>query len=148
MPPIQIAGLVLFAVSMWMGVGYSIGLVSGWHELARAYRCPRFAGARWKFQSGQMRLLMNAHNVLVIDVDQQGLYLATILLFRVGFPPLRIPWQDISVKPGKLLFLNYVEFRFRQAPAVFLQLSTDLAKKMAAEAGDAWPVDRGAAIPF
>jgi hypothetical protein len=148
MSPIQIVGLAVFAVAMWMGVGYVIGLVSGWHELARAYRGVRFDGARWQFQSGQMRLLMNAHNVLMIDVDPQGLYLATILLFRVGFPPLHIPWQDISVKPGKLLFWNYVEFRFRQAPGVFLQLSADLARKMAVEAGDAWPVDRGAALPF
>ena len=148
MSPIQIAGFVAFAVAMWTGVGYLIGIVSGWHELAQAYRCDRFKGARWQFQSGQMRLLMNAHNVLEIDVDPQGLYLATIFLFRVGFPPVRIPWQDVSVKPGKLLFWNYVEFRFRQAPGVFLQLSTDLARKMAVEAGDAWPVDRGAAIPF
>jgi len=71
-----------------------------------------------------------------------------MFLFRVGFPPVRIPWQDVSVKPGKFLFWNYVEFRFRQAPAMYLQLSTDLARKMAAEAGDAWPGDRGAAIPF
>ena len=148
MSPVQVVGFVIFAVAMWTGVGYLIGIVSGWQELARSYRCARFKGARWQFQSGQMRLLMNAHNVLEIDVDSQGLYLATMFLFRVGFPPVRIPWQDVSVKPGKFLFWNYVEFRFRQAPAMYLQLSTDLARKMAAEAGDAWPVDRGAAIPF
>jgi len=93
-------------------------------------------------------MLMSFRNVVEVDVDSQGLYLATFPLFRVGFPPLHIPWQDISVKPGKLLFWNYAEFRFRQAPSVFLQLPADLARKMAAEVGDAWPVDRGAAIPF
>ncbi len=148
MSTIQVVGFVIFAVAMWTGVGYVIGIVSGWHELAQSYRYARFKGARWQFQSGQMRLLMNAHNVLEIDVDSQGLYLATMFLFRVGFPPVRIPWQDVSVKPGKFLFWNYVEFRFRQAPAVFLQLSADLARKMAAEAGDVWPKDHGAAIPF
>ena len=93
-------------------------------------------------------MLMSFHNVVEVDVDSQGLYLATFPLFRVGFPPLHIPWQDISVKPGKLFFWNYVEFRFRQAPSVFLQLPADLAGKMAAEVGDDWPVDRGAAMPF
>jgi hypothetical protein len=148
MSPIQIVGLVAFAVAMWTGVGYLIGVVSGWQELARSYRCARLKRPRWKYQSGQMRLLMNAHNVLVVDVDTQGLYLATILLFRVGFPPVRIPWQDVSVKPGKLFFWRYAEFRFRQAPAVYLQLPVKLADEMAANAGDSWPVDRGAAIPF
>jgi hypothetical protein len=148
MTPIQIAGFVAFAVAMWTGVGYLIGIVSGWQELARSYRCARIMGARWPFQSGRMRMLMSFHNVVEVDVDSQGLYLATFPLFRVGFPPLHIPWQDISVKPGKLFFWNYVEFRFRQAPSVFLQLSADLARKMAAEVGDDWPVDRGAAMPF
>jgi|SRR5579872_3193790 hypothetical protein len=129
MTPIQIAGFVAFAVAMWTGVGYLIGIVSGWQELARSYRCARI-------------------NVVEVDVDSQGLYLATFPLFRVGFPPLHIPWQDISVKPGKLFFWNYVEFRFRQAPSVFLQLPADLVRKMAAEVGDDWPVDRGAAMPF
>jgi hypothetical protein len=143
-----VVGFVAYIIVLWVGVGFLIGLISGWRELARSYRCARFKEASWKFQSGRMRMLMSFRSVLNVDVDSRGLYLATIFPFHVGFPPLSIPWQDIFVRSGKFLFWRYVELRFRQAPTVFLQLPTELAEEMAKKASGSWPVDRGAAIPF
>jgi hypothetical protein len=76
------------------------------------------------------------------------LYLALLLLFRVGNPPLLVPWGDVSVREGKFLFWKYFEFRFRQAPYAFLRLSAPFVEKMRVAAGDAWPVDRGTVSPF
>ncbi len=138
----------LFFVALWMGVSYTVGFVSGWHELARSYRhAGQFLGTRWRFQNGR-RLLMGFHNVLTLGVNSQGMYLGTFVLFRVGLPPLFIPWGDVSTKERKVLLWKVVEFRFRQAPSVFLRLSSTLAEKMRAAAGDCWPDDRGAIIPF
>jgi hypothetical protein len=142
-------GDAVFFIVLWICVGYVLGLLSGWHELARAYRhAGAFMGSRWRFQSGQMRLLLGIHNALTVGANPQGLYLAMFAFFRPAGPPLLIPWSDVSARPGKFLFWNYVEFRFRQAPYVFLRLSSSLTKRMQAAAGDSWPVDRGAIAPF
>ena len=142
-------GLVLFGIGLWIAICYGIGLLSGWHDLGRAYRhSGTFDGTRWRFQSGQMRLLMGIHNALTVGVNSHGLYLAVSMPFRVGNPPLLIPWGDVSVRGSKFLFWKYFEFRFRQAPYVFLRLSASLVDKMRVAAGDSWPVDRGAIMPF
>jgi hypothetical protein len=142
-------GVVLLVVGLWIFVCYILGLLSGWLDLARAYQhSGSFDGTRWRFQSGQMRLLMGIHNALTVGVNSQGLYLAVFVPFRVGNPPLLVPWRDVSVRQNKFLFWKYFEFRFRQAPYVFLRLSASLVDKMRVTAGDSWPVDRGAIEPF
>lgn len=142
--------IVGYVLGLWLAVNYIISLVSGWAELARVYCFSgKFEGRRWKFQSGQMRLLMNIHNALTVGANQEGLYLQLFFPFRPGKPPLLIPWSDVSCREGRLLFWKHVEFRFRQTPAVYLQLSFALAEKIAAASGPTWPGDRGGAIaPF
>jgi hypothetical protein len=132
----------LFFLAMWICVGFGVGLLSGWHELARAYRHPGgFVGARWRFQSGQMRLAMGYHSVLTVDASPQGLYLATVVLFRAGHPTMLIPWNDVSVRPGQIPLLGYTEYRFRQAPYAFLRPSPSLTEKLRLAGGDFWPLD-------
>lgn len=145
--PYFVAGYVL---SLWLAVNYVISLLSGWPELARVYRFSgKFEGRRWRFQSAQMRLMMNIHNALTVGASDHGLYLATFFLLRPGRPSLLIPWAHISTRHGKLLFWKYVEFRFQQAPAVYLRLSSTLAGQVAGAVGLNWPSERGTAIaPF
>jgi hypothetical protein len=69
-----------------------------------------------------MRLLMGIHNALTVGVNSHGLYLAVSMPFRVGNPPLLVSWGDVSMRGSKFLFWKYFEFRFRQAPYVFLAL--------------------------
>jgi hypothetical protein len=143
-----IGGAISFFV-LWIVICYIVGMVNGWHELARAYRhSGTFVGPRWKFQSGGMRLSMGIHSALTVGVNSEGLYLAIFVPCRVGNPPLLVPWNDVSARPGKFLFWKYIEFRFRQAPYVFLRLSSSLTERMQVAAGDSWPVDRGSSTPF
>jgi hypothetical protein len=70
-------------------VAATISFVGGWFSLARVYRTRvPFNGAKWRMQSGQMRWLANYTNVLTIGVSPQGLYLASMFLFRFMHPPL------------------------------------------------------------
>lgn len=142
--------VVIYVIGLCLAVNYIISVVSGWAELARVYRFSgKFEGRRWRFQSGQMRLMMNIHNALTVGANDHGLYLAMFFPFRPGMPSLLIPWADISAQPGKFLFWKYVEFRFRQAPAVYLQVGSALAEQIASLAGPNWPTHRSAAVaPF
>jgi hypothetical protein len=83
--------------------------------------------------------MMSYNNCLTVGSNPEGLYLAVLFLFRVGHPPLFVPWQDISVMTGKLLLWEWTEFRFRQAPGVWLRLYGGLGDELRAEARKSWP---------
>lgn len=129
----------IFFVLLWVVVGFIVAQISGWAELSRCYRSGNpFEGRRWNFRSGRMRLNMAYNNCLTIGADSEGLYLAVFFLFRSGHPPLFIPWQDISVKTGKTFLWKWKEFRFRQAPRVYLKIFGRLSDDIESVAGAFW----------
>ena len=129
-----------FFLGMWIYIGFMVGQVSGWGQLSRYYRANNpFDGERWRLRSGRMRFLTGYNNCLTIGANSQGLYLAMLLLFRIGHPSLFIPWQDISVKTGKTLLWCWTEFHFRQAPGVYLRVFGKLGQQIQSAAGQFWP---------
>jgi hypothetical protein len=138
--------ILLFVICTWMVVNLVVGLISGWSELARNYRATQgFVGRSWRFQSARFRWLTGYNNVLTVGANPQGLYLAVFPLFRIGHPPLFIPWQDVSVRPGRTLGFDIYKLDFRQAPSIHLQVRQSLGKRIGDAAGSAWPGDRGKA---
>ena len=132
-----------FFVLLWILVGFVVAQIGGWGELSRYYRAGNpFNGQRWSFRSGRMRLNMSYNNCLAVGANTQGLYVAVFFLFRTGHPPLFIPWQDISVKTGKTLWWPWTEFRFRQAPSVFLKTYGGLGEEIKSAAAASWPGER------
>jgi hypothetical protein len=130
----------IFFVFMWVTVGFVIAQLGGWGELARYYRLQNpFDDKRWHCRSGRMRWTARYNGCLTIGAGSRGLYLAVLFLFRVGHPPLLIPWGDISVKTGKTLWWNWTEFRFRQAPGVYLKIWGGMDDEIRYEAGAFWP---------
>jgi hypothetical protein len=135
----------LFFVCLWVSIGFVVSLTGGWFELGRVYRAVQpFQGQCWRFQNAQLRWLMRYNHALTVGADTAGLYMSVFPLFRVGHPPLFIPWQDISVRPGKYLWVRVYKFEFRQVPSVCVQLRESLAKKIEMAAASAWPGDRSA----
>jgi hypothetical protein len=139
------ASILVFVICLWIGVSFMVSLVGGWFELGRAYRANKpFQGQKWRFQDAQLRLLMRYNKILTVGANGEGLYLAMFLLFAAGHPPLFIPWQDVSVRPGRILWIRVYQFEFREAPSVKLRLREKLGKRIQLAAGSAWPGDRAA----
>lgn len=68
---------------------------------------------------------------LSIGVNREGLFLAVIPIFRIGHPPLFIPWHDISTEDRKqLIFFRAVKFIFRKCPDVHMVFSKKLAGRI------------------
>ncbi len=123
-----------------------ISLLSGWLTLAKMYRATQpFDGERWHFQSARFRFNSRYNGMLTIGANQEGFFMAALFLFRLGHPPLFIPWQDITVRPVKFLWFRMYRFEFRQAPSVNLRLWEKLGKRVQTAAGQSWPGDRAAA---
>lgn len=82
---------------IWTAVSLLISLFSGWGQLAKYYRTENIPTGK---SLGNYWLLMgpaNYRGVTTIQPSSEGLYLSILLLFRLGHPPLLIPWRDIRV---------------------------------------------------
>jgi hypothetical protein len=132
----------IYFLSLWFLVGSIISFIGGWFSLAKVYRTRvPFDGTKWGMQSGQMRWLVNYNNVLTIGASRQGLYLASMFLFRFMHPPLLVPWSEIKVRRSKGWFFEYVTFTLGHELAIPLRIRKKLAAKLQESAKNCWPVE-------
>src|SRR4029077_127484 len=95
--------LVAFAC-LWCAIGWMVAQF-GWSTLAAKYRTDRQPPAEiYSFCSGTINWFANYRGVLKLGFMPEGLYLSVIALFRIGHPPLLIPWSDIKVLPNSGVF--------------------------------------------
>ena len=107
--------------------------VSGWAALARVYRARQaFTGPTKTFQSATLSYGMAFNNCLVLGADQKGLSISVFFPLTLAFPPLFIPWADITATPKQGLFLPVIDFRFAQAPAVRFSVVERLGRDLLA----------------
>ena len=132
----------IYFLWLWLLVGATISVIGGWFSLAKVYRTQvAFDGTKWRMQSGQMRWLANYNNVLTIGVSQQGLYLASMFLFRFMHPPLLVPWSEIKVRRKTGWVFEYVILTMGHDLAIPLRVRAKLATKLRESAGTYWPVE-------
>lgn len=116
-----IAGPIVF-VGFWMGIGYLLALLGGWTRLAARYRTSEPSPLGAESASGMLGLV-SYNGVLVVGLAEDGLDLRTMLLFRAGHPPLRIPWAEIQVEGESRGLLGRVT-RLRLGHGPLLRLPT------------------------
>ena len=88
-----------------------------------------------------MRWLANYNRVLTLGTSPQGLYLASMFLFRFMHPPLLIPWSEIKVRSKKGWVFEYVIFTLGHELAIPLRIRGKLVAKLRESAGNCWPVE-------
>ena len=88
--------LILFLL-IWILACYLLSIWGGWSRLAGDYRTDAdIDGSVWRFQSGALRYGLRYNGCLTIGASPSGLHLRILFLFRMGHPPLFIPWSDIK----------------------------------------------------
>ncbi|HYL47040.1 MAG TPA: hypothetical protein VEU52_08430 [Candidatus Limnocylindrales bacterium] len=137
-PPIF---FILFGL-VWVALMYFSALVGGWTALSNRFQLrEKFFGKTWPFLSARMRFLTRYGNCLEIGADQSGLFLSVFPLFRIGHPPLLVPWQEISIDSGESgLIFKKRELRLGREEDIPFRISVSLCEKLQREAGAAWPV--------
>jgi len=146
--PLPVWGIVLIFIAavggfaaFWCLITALIGRISGWAKLASVYQYGGLLELRrvWRYQSAGFGRFANYGNCLTVGVDEAGLHLATVILFRCGHRALLIPWSDLTVRRRKMLFVSRIELRFAAVPSVVMTISDRLAQRIAETAGDQWP---------
>ena len=93
----------VFAIfpTLWCLVVFLIAKFSGWQQLAEAYGIERYP-SRTRRKGGLQTVRLNKSrykNSVTIDYDEYGLYMQTLIFFRIGHSLLYIPWEDVTVHP-------------------------------------------------
>lgn len=103
----------------WSGVIASISIVGGWHNLAKRFRQQETTfriggtsdGRAEKFSWSSLKMgpkffPTNYGNCITVTLNDDGIGLKVMPLFRPLHPPLLIPWSAIeSIAIGKELML-------------------------------------------
>jgi hypothetical protein len=131
----------IFVVTIWVLSIYLVAAASGWRLLATRFRAQGpFTGQTWRMQFARMRWMSNYNGVLTIGADTTGLFMVPMLILRAWHPPLFIPWTEISlVGTRQVLFFTLVEFRLGSLERVPFNIKPELAVRLRAAAGAAWP---------
>ena len=134
---------VIPSVLLWCGVSFLISQLTGWAVLSRRFRATTSPPRQtWSLQTARMRWGTHYGNCLTVGADPAGLYLAPLFLYRIGHPPLLLPWQEVSVRRrGKVLFTPYVQLQLGREEQIPLTISKRLADRIQSAAGQNWPVE-------
>lgn len=130
--------LIVF-ICLWLFISVSISYISGWWSLSQYYQAKTYNLKRiWRFQSVIMRMMTRYGGCINVGVTDKGLFLSVLFLFRVGHPPLLIPWEDISVERYNSFFIKGVKLRFSRVPNVPLRLREKLARNINSQIDGKW----------
>jgi hypothetical protein len=129
-----------YFVTLWLLVSAVISYLGGWTTLAKRFRLRHsFVGERWHSQSGQMRWIAGYRSCLTVGCNTEGLYLATMPLFRFRHPPLLIPWEEVAIRRRQMFFLPPVRFGLGRELDIPFYVSAKLADAIRQVAGARWP---------
>lgn len=99
----------VFFIGIWSGVCYLIAAIGGWQGLARKYETAKDTPVDQKFtgQYGKFGL-SNYKYTLTVGFSSNGLFFANNPLFRIGHPPMLIPWSTVKLisSNGSMLHLQ------------------------------------------
>jgi len=141
---------ILFFAGMWALVCGILSVWSGWRQLAIRYHCrEQITGTSFGLQSAAMSLRPDAFfglyrvsygSGLRFIANEDGIRLSILFLFRVGHPPLFIPWSEILVSRERLFrfFPEYIRFTFSEEPPIAMWVRRRLAAKIQQVIGQDW----------
>jgi len=96
MPVATGLGVVTLFVIFWCTVTWVISKF-GWARLAKEFATTSTAtGKRYGCVSVLFRPLISYNNCVKVGLSDVGIHLAMMPLFRIGHPPLLIPWRFVE----------------------------------------------------
>lgn len=105
---------LFFFAGMWCLVCFRISRL-GWSEWAQIYRCNRkLQGKSYGGRSGRFSFQGSYHRILNMVLCNEGIGLSVMLPWRVGHPPLLLPWSKVvGVEERNFFSSVFFESRFQ-----------------------------------
>jgi hypothetical protein len=131
----------LLFIPLWCAVSVFLAFMGGWRKLAMTYRASNpFFGKKFYFQSASMRRMTKYNRVLIIGANREGMFLSVLFIFRLGHPPLFIPWAEISFKDKEEKFFDRCEIALARCPDIPITISKRLMGKISIHREESAPI--------
>ena len=106
--------------------------ITGWAALARFYCITQpYTGPSTAFQSATLNWAA-FNNCLILSADSAELYISVFFPLTLAFPPLLIPWSDISATPKQGIFVPVIAFQFAQVSSASWSVTESLGRRLLA----------------
>ena len=111
-------------VGMWCAVSLVLSTIGGWRRSAQSFPARgEPSGKRFFMQGGKVGQVTYS-GCLTVYSSPEGLYLSVWLPFRLGHPPLFIPWDSVrNATTRRFLWTESVVFDAGSPSVATLQLS-------------------------
>lgn len=103
--------ITLFLI-MWFGINASLSLISGWFQLSRKFPCSKKFQAKESFRLTSLSLgprlvPVSYGNTVFVSINEYGIRISVLFLFRLLTSPILIPWDNInSAKRERYILVN------------------------------------------
>jgi hypothetical protein len=120
--PLLLPTFLLGFLALWAIIGKLIALF-GWRRLANHYQVDHLPAGPRQWLSLVYVGPIKYQNVIYAQASAEGLGLSVLFLFRIGHPPLLIPWQAIGpVQYKKGWFTTSYSISIRTSDTSSIQL--------------------------
>ena len=77
-----------------------------------------------------MRFKVSYGNVIRMTAAEDALYISVLFLFRIGHPPLCIPWNKIKIARTRFLWMRFVVLTLGGQERIPMRISERMARKL------------------
>ena len=128
-------GFAVFLAVLWCSICFLVSFISGWHALSARFRKQSEPYGATKragpfFYTVYMRFWSHYSSVIRITAAADGLYLSVLSLYRIGHPPLRVPWEEIQLGRTKRLWRTYIVLTLGNEERIPMRISERMARNL------------------
>jgi hypothetical protein len=128
-------GFVIFFMILWCAVCFLISFLTGWFALARRFKRQADPYGETKtagpfFYTVYMRWWSKYSSVIRLTAAGDALYASVLLPFRIGHPPLRIPWDEIRFGRAKFFFRTYLMLTLGNEEKIPMRIPLRMARNL------------------
>ena len=129
---------LIFLISfpfLWIFIGWTLAQFSGWAQLSQHYASDTpMPKNTLKFRSMAMGYTpifrVSYSNILHIGADDTYLYLSVFRLFRIGAKPLQIPFDEMEMDDGLMIFIKTKRIKTHKVPKITIIMTARLVEKI------------------
>jgi hypothetical protein len=128
-------GIALFCVIGACAVSFLVSFMTGWFALGRRFKRQSDPYGETKtagpfFYTVYMRLWSHYSSVIRLTAAGDALYVSILFPFRIGHPPLRIPWDEIRFGRTKFFFRTYIVLTLGNEEKIPMRISLRMARNL------------------
>jgi hypothetical protein len=122
-------------IALWCMNSWFASWQSGWGRLSKRFRAEsEFLGETRRAGSLPFELCfrywLDYTNIVRVSPEDDALYLSVVFPFRIGHPPLRIPWTEISIGTTKLAWREYSLLTLGRQEKIPMRISKSAARNL------------------